>query len=202
MLSKCEKCGLSLLNCICNDIPKLNSQIEFCLLTHERELKRPTNTGRLIKMVMPDNTTIYEWKRKELPVELIKKIESEEYEAILVFPMESKGNKINTKSTRDSKKKILFILIDGTWQEARKIVKKSPYLLELGIFEFNPIVKSKFVLRRNIDDSHLCTVETAIELLKKVKEMENADILDKYFDRFINSYLADKSGHISKVLRQ
>jgi len=192
----CKGCGLSLLNCLCKDTPSMECDIEFWILTHGKEFSRPTNTGRLIKNVLQENAFIYEWKRTEAPVGLINKLNSGDYKTYLVFPAENSEIEKRVESFKnEDHKKIAFLLIDGTWQEARKMVRKSPYLSELPILSFEPERKSKFELRRNISDKHLCTIEIAIELLKVANEPEKSKELEIFFDRFIKHYLADKSGH-------
>jgi len=89
----------------------------------------------------------------------------------------------------------VFIIVDGTWKEAWKIIRKSNYLKDLPIISLDIERSSKFSLRRGQEDGNLCTVETAIELLKMNKENNISEIIDKSFELFLESYKAGMSGH-------
>jgi len=68
-----------------------------------------------------------------------------------------------------------FILIDSTWQEARKIYNRSPYLKLLPRMQLPVNQSSSYTLRRNQLAGGLCTAECAIELLK-IKQLEELAI--------------------------
>lgn len=77
-----------------------------------------------------------------------------------------------------------YIILDGTWQEARKIVNRSPYLQDLPKVMLNSSAPSRYTLRRNQKEQGLCTAECVIELLKINQEYELADELDLAFTQF------------------
>ncbi len=55
----------------------------------------------------------------------------------------------------------LFVLLDATWQQARKIFRKSPYLNHLPALSLQPKQLSHYRLSRSTRDDHLCTSEVA-----------------------------------------
>lgn len=59
-----------------------------------------------------------------------------------------------------------YVVIDGTWQEARKIYNKSPYLHDLPTVKVETSAASIYTLRRNQKESGLCTAECVVEVLK------------------------------------
>ena len=69
------------------------------------------------------------------------------------------------------------------------------FLKDLPIISLDIERSSKFSLRRGQEDGNLCTVETAIELLKMNKENNISEIIDKSFELFLESYKAGMSGH-------
>ena len=88
-----------------------------------------------------------------------------------------------------------FILIDGTWKEARKILRKSDYLSELPRISLQPNFKSHYDLRRGAAEGNLCTIEAAVEVLKINKEIENSQAIDEFYNLFLRSYKAGASNH-------
>jgi len=151
--------------------------MQLILLTHSRETQKSSNTGQLISRVMPDVKTII-WQRTEPDQALLKLIE--QGETALVFQQE---NAIHSDNISQYKH---FILIDSTWQEARKIYNRSPYLHDLPCIQFSTGKQSRYNLRRNQLDGGLCTAECAIELFHIAGLNEQADLLGKEFSTFIS----------------
>jgi len=200
--SSCDSCKLPKINCICDYRPALKSNIEFCLLTHESEFQKPTNTGRLIAECLP-NTRLYKWHRTEPDQNLLDHIANPDYQHWLVFPSDDPlhSNRIKYFELEEARaigKTSSFILLDGTWQQAAKMFRKSPYLNHLPLISMAPEQASQYTLRRKSQDHHLCTVEIASELLNIAGEVENSSILNDYFQVFSQHYLAAKSSHAVK----
>ena len=82
----CDKCGLPKITCICDRAPKLNTSARIWILSTEKELYRPSNTARLLKLVNPNSTEIFLWERTKRPEKLIDNINNEIYDTYLVFP--------------------------------------------------------------------------------------------------------------------
>lgn len=89
-------------------------------------------------------------------------------------------------------KRPLFVLLDGTWSEARKMFRKSPYLDRLPVLSLQPEQLSRYRLRRSSRDEHLCTSEVAALCLALAGEQRAAGILEAYLDVFTNHYLNAK----------
>ena len=193
----CNKCGLPVINCICDRAPKIKTNAKLWILSTEREFYRPSNTARLLKLINPHSTEIFLWERTKKPKQLIENIKNEKYETYLLFPVdedeeEEQCRKIEYTNTG---KVPAFILIDGTWKEARKILKKSEYLDKLPRISLEPNFKSQYDLRRGAAEGNLCTIEAAAEVLKINHEIENSEAIDGFYKLFLRSYKAGASGH-------
>ena len=201
----CEQCRLLRIACVCQYRPTIASAIEFCLLTHETEYRKPTNTGRLIADCVKCTRT-YTWSRTALDSSLQRELADPYYQHWLVYPSEDVGQKERItpleRQIKDSEgvaqKKHVFILLDATWQQSAKMFRKSPYLNNLPILSLSPECLSQYHLRRGAQAHHLCTAEVAIELLNLVGEKENASLLQDYFLVFSQHYMAARSGHAVK----
>lgn len=195
LFESCNNCGLPTVNCICNLAEKIKTDAHFWFLTSAKEFNRPSNTARLMKLLNPEATEIYLWERTKKPIELISKINSGNYEVYLLFPAEDEELKNRQVSYRRAGKIPAFIILDGTWKEARKIYRKSEYLKNLSIISLEPVGNSRFDLRKGADLGNLCTIEAAIEILKLNGEGVNATKTEKYFKLFLRSYKAGACGH-------
>ena len=88
-----------------------------------------------------------------------------------------------------AQKKPLFILLDATWTEARKMFRKSPYLTHLPVLSLQTGQLSRYRLRRAARDDHLCTSEVAAACLDLAGEPYAAQVLAAYLEVFTVHYL-------------
>jgi DTW domain-containing protein len=89
-------------------------------------------------------------------------------------------------------KRPLFILLDATWAEARKMFRKSPYLDAFPVLSLEPEQVSRYQLRRSRRDDHFCTSEVAALCLTLAGETRAAQTLEIYLDVFTHHYLQAK----------
>jgi DTW domain-containing protein len=89
-------------------------------------------------------------------------------------------------------KRPLFVLLDATWPEARKMFRKSPYLDHLPVLSLQPDQLSRYRLRRSRRDDHFCTSEVAALCMDLAGEPHAAQMLEAYLDVFTHHYLQAK----------
>jgi DTW domain-containing protein YfiP len=153
--------------------------MKFTLLTHSREIDKRSNTGRLVLEVLGDAAEQSRWDRLNPPASLVDEIEAGG--VALVYPGSSDENSDDLSGiTR-------FILIDGTWHEARKIYQRSPYLRKARRVSLQPDGVSQYNLRRNQKEDCLCTAECVIEILRCRGLNEYAERLQERFLAFIRA---------------
>ena len=194
----CQRCGMLPSNCLCKRLQPFTSPVNFWLLTTEKESFRPSNTGRLLSLVMPEATRSFIWQRTKAPVELIKLIQSEAYDIFLLFPEINQSMDVSRVKLSASTKKKAFILIDGTWKEAEKMLRLSPYLSKLQKVSFDHQVTSAYNFRRGATDQQLCTYEAAIEVLHGLGEVALAQKGKAIFDLYQKAFTATIHGHPMK----
>jgi DTW domain-containing protein YfiP len=191
----CNKCGLPKINCICDKARKIETNAKIWVLSTEKEFYRPSNTARLLELTNPHSTEIFLWERTKKPEKLIENISDERYETYLLFPVEDEEAQRRKVEYENTGKIPAFILIDGTWKEARKILRKSDYLNKLPRISLEPSFKSQYDLRRGAAEGNLCTIEAAVEVLKINNEIENSQVIGEFYDLFLRSYKAGAKGH-------
>lgn len=156
--------------------------MKIFLLTHEREFKRPTNTGSL---AIEGSNKIVErllWERVNPNKNLVRLIENND--ALLLYSNGEAEVDESSPIRVDDYENI--IIIDGTWQEAQKIFNKSPYLKKAPQFTLQTTKDSLYKLRRNQREGGLCTVECVIEVLKAKGNNDLASELALKFEEFNN----------------
>jgi len=194
-MKRCTKCGLQF-QCICPQIPSLKSDIQLSLLMHENEYQRETNTGKWLLQSLPQCRD-YSWSRVKPNPELQERINKPDSLSLLVYPSEeSIPLDEAVKLAGQQGKTPHFIILDGTWQEAKKMERKSPWLNHVQRVHLTPDQHSDYQLRRNQSDGHLCTLEVAGEILKCLGCSQEAEQLNHFLSYFSKVYHADKSSHI------
>lgn len=153
--------------------------MKIILLTHERELTKGTNTGRLVKDILGDNAEVIVWKRKE-PDERLVNILALKQAALLYPNLESESE----ASSHKQKNFDYLVILDATWQEARKMFNRSSYLNQAEKVSLTISKPSEFKLRRNQIEGGLSTVECVIELLRRDNNMQAATLLEDAFRTF------------------
>jgi DTW domain-containing protein YfiP len=125
-LVRCGGCRLPATHCICALRPVVPSSAGFCLLLGDIEALKPTNTGWLIADVVPD-TWAFGWSRTEVDPALLALLADPQWRPHVVFPTEyAAPSRAVTAPVVDDGRRPLFVLLDGTWSEARKMFRKSP----------------------------------------------------------------------------
>jgi len=116
----------------------------FILLTHARELGKASNSGQLIEQCFADIQRIV-WQRSAPDQRLLQLIALHQAagEIALVYPADKNPAAAEQQMFKH------YILIDSTWQEARKIYNRSPYLHSLPCVRLAVGQVSRYSLRRN-----------------------------------------------------
>ncbi|MCU5773884.1 DTW domain-containing protein [Erwiniaceae bacterium BAC15a-03b] len=192
---RCQRCLLPEKNCLCVTISPQLARSRFLLVMFDTEPMKPSNTGRLIADILPD-TRAFGWSRTEPDAALLAAVQDPAVQPMVVFP-ESYADAgrpvLNTPPL--SGKPPLFIMLDGTWTEARKMFRKSPWLDALPVMSLSLTTVSEYTLRESHGAGQHCTAEVAAELLAQAGDSAAAGALTQHFSLFRQRYLAGKPHH-------
>jgi DTW domain-containing protein len=220
-LIRCPQCLLGTQFCTCVHRRQLLTAASFCLIMYDDEVLKPTNSGRLIADLVPD-THAFIWSRTLADVAMLGLIADPRYQPYLVFPAEYAlpGQQLvqrivsatcapDTVTEPDTDKvdvletgkRPLLILLDGSWREAIKIFRKSPYLHSLPMLSFDAGSMAKYALRKGSRDFQFGTAEVAAMALGALGEEGNCEALGLWFDLFIESSLLGRNRRSPQTLR-
>jgi DTW domain-containing protein YfiP len=167
--------------------------MKLYLLTHERELHKATNTGRLVREFLADEAELIVWRRTEPDPTIVKNCSTGMaallYPSSEIYPSsESESESEKTQALSDELVEggsiDTFVIIDATWQEARKIYNKSPYLQAAQKISLSSQDPSLYKLRRNQKPGGLSTVESVMKLLTMQNRHEASAKLADLFNEF------------------
>jgi DTW domain-containing protein len=196
--ARCAACRLIPSHCMCALRPVLPARgAAFCLIMAEFEALKPSNTGWLVADVLPE-TAAFGWSRTAVDPALLTLLAVGRWQPYVVFPGEfAADGRVVTESLGEPlpdsirpPQRPLFILLDGTWSEARKIFRKSPYLERFPVLSLRPEQLSRYRLRRSTHAHHFCTAEVAALCLDLAGDPQAAQTLEAYLDVYSSRYLA------------
>ena len=190
---RCAGCRLVASHCLCAARPAVDTRAGVCLLMADIEPLKPSNTGWLIADMVAD-TFAFGWARTEVDPALLALLADPQWQPYVVFPGEFVAlERVRTDVRPEPGKRPLFVLLDATWPEARKMFRKSPYLNPFPVLSLQPEQISRYKLRRSRRDDHFCTSEVAALCLDLAGESHAAQTLDAYLDVFTHHYLRAKN---------
>jgi len=153
--------------------------MKIFLLTHEREQHKVSNTGALALDIASDFVKRIPWQRTNPDREILELTANND--VLLLYPTDNNSEAIRISDFEN------LIIIDGTWQQSRKIFNKSEYLKQMPRANVTTGNASNYKLRRNQLLGGLCTVECVIEVLKLKGKESLAFKLHGEYERFNKS---------------
>lgn len=192
---RCAGCRLVPSHCLCALRPAVPTRAGVCLLMADIEPLKPSNTGWLVADVVAD-TFAFGWARTATDPALLALLRDPQWQAYVVFPGEyaAPARVVHCVQPPEpvaagTAKRPLFILLDGTWAEARKMFGRSPCLDHLPVLSLQPDQISNYQLRRSRRDDHFCTSEVAALCLNLAGDHVAEKTLAAYLDVFTHHYL-------------
>ncbi|MEH6554729.1 tRNA-uridine aminocarboxypropyltransferase, partial [Pseudoalteromonas tetraodonis] len=118
---------------------------------------------------------------------------NDKYQPFVIFPAEDvETDRVVTQVEPVAGKTPLFIFLDGTWREAKKMIRKSPYLDNLPVLSITAQKLSDYRLRVAPHAHQLGTAEVAIMVLALAGEVDASTKLEQHFIKFRDAYLLGK----------
>ena len=188
---RCAGCRLLPSHCLCGLSPAVPTRAGFCLLMGDIEALKPSNTGWLVADVVAE-THAYGWSRTATDPALLVLLQDPLRSPYVVFPGEYAAPERVVRrvpSVAEDGRRPLFILLDGTWAEARKMFGRSRYLDGLPVLSLEPAQASRYRLRRSRREDHFCTSEVAAMCLDLAGEATAARTLAAYLEVYTHHYL-------------
>jgi len=156
--NKCEECRRPQEICLCPWVETVSNDFPLLVLRHKSEAKESLNTAALLELCLKSFMMI---DGEVFEPDIIP----EDCSPIILFPSEG-AQPLESLIDQGVPDNALFILIDGTWKKARKILYMNPWLTELPAILLPP-VKSRYILRKKHDDGS-STLEAAAALMSSL----------------------------------
>lgn len=216
-LTRCSVCQLGVRWCICRFRVTATCGADFCLIMHRNETMKPTNTGRLIADVLPDNTFAFLYHRTEPDPTLLQFLARRHGSLYLVFPETYCGASADEvaasvppagaprREVFDADKvartpRPTFILLDGTWKQARKMFHMSRWLQHIPLVRVDIDHAATYQLRQGAHAGQVSTLEAAAAVLAATHDAATAALMRDYFAVFNEHYAASRDSRTPVAL--
>jgi DTW domain-containing protein YfiP len=153
--------------CLCAALPRIETRTRLVLLLHRDEERKPTNTGQLAALCLPNSTVLVTGDlARPLPTPLFR----DEERPLLLFPDPAAPP---LSSFVGGDKPIALVVPDGTWRQASKARNRIPGLAHVEGASLPEGPPTRYRLRAEPREGGLATIE-AIARAMAVLEGEAA----------------------------
>src|SRR5690242_398081 len=123
-LPRCLRCRRSRRACWCPHLRPVESATRACILQHPRERNTAIGTARMAHLSLPNSELHLGVSFEDHP--RVRALCAEEGTALL-FP----GDGATDPATLRGRAPRTVVVVDGTWSQARKLLKQNPFLKAL-----------------------------------------------------------------------
>jgi DTW domain-containing protein len=157
---ECARCGRPEVVCYCDAITPVPTRTRVLLLQHPREHGKAVNTARIAALALPSATVHVGVEFANVPA-VNAALSDPAHPAVLLYP---------SPSARDLEFEpppgpVTLVVIDGTWNQARQLVRKNPHLLKLPHYAFRPQAPSEYQIRKEPKPEYVSTIEALAHAL-------------------------------------
>jgi DTW domain-containing protein YfiP len=130
------------------------------LLQHPRERDKPIGTARMASLCLPQAELHVGIRWDDSPV-LKRALANREAPPVLLYPGEGARDVL----TDPPRGPVTLFVIDGTWSQAKSIVRDNAQLRALPRYAFTPPRESEYRIRREPKAAYVSTIEALVHVL-------------------------------------
>ncbi len=174
---RCPRCAMVERHCLCAEIRPAHTHCRLLLFLHRLELKRTTNTGRLLLLALSNSEVMLRGLRPESaapPAEAPRTFSN----AFVLYPYDDAEELTPATAARLlGQGPPTLIVPDGNWRQSAKIAKREPILRGLRRFRLARAADgpSIYTLRRRHREDGLCTLEATARALELIENAAGRD---------------------------
>ena len=175
-------------HCICSFLQTVPTETELALVIHRREAKKPTNTGHLAVKCL-ENSREFVRGDAEAPLDLTPLTRSAT--RLLLFPRED-AVVLSAEFVESLPRPITLIVPDGSWSQARRVVRRDPVLVEATAVLPPAGATTSYRLRHEHVDGGLATAEAIARALGILDGPDVQAHIERAFDAMVERTLVTR----------
>lgn len=147
--------------CFCDRLQQIPSQTRVVFIQHPLESRVAISTCRMAHLSLPNSELHVALNADEIPGLTEKLLKPG---TALLFPADD-ATDVDALQTRPS----TLVVVDGTWDNAKKLFQRSPLLKSLPRIGFVPPAPGNYRIRKEPADHCLSTIEAVAQVLEKLE---------------------------------
>jgi DTW domain-containing protein len=174
VMNLCLVCRRRLRTCLCEFIQPFATESRFLILMHPMEFKKEkVGTGRFSHLILKNSRILVDVGFDENK-DFLKLLSDPEYETYVLYPGEKVINlsQENPEASELSRKRLQFVVIDGTWPCAKKMMKLTTTLHHYPRVSFTTQRRSEFKVKHQPLPECLSTVESLHQVILELNRLK------------------------------
>jgi DTW domain-containing protein YfiP len=168
----CAVCARPQVACYCAAVTRFATRTNVLIVQHPRERDVPINTARIAKLALERCSIVNAVEADDHPLVQSLLARAANGDAVgLLFPGENTGQ-LQTLSAGTNP---TLVVVDGTWWQAAKILKRSPKLAGLPKYALAPAEPSRYRIRKEPAFECLSTIEAITDALVELEPRGTID---------------------------
>ncbi len=168
--------------CWCDALVPVPSRTRVVFLQHPRESRVPVSTCRMAHLSLPNSSMHVAWSPDADP-DIVEQVSGPD--TYILFPSEHATDLADLTDMPRT-----LVVVDGTWSNAKKFVRRSPLLRALPHVICHPDFTSRYRIRREPADHCLSTIEaTALALEHSERAPGRFTPILRAFERMVDIQL-------------
>ncbi len=156
----CERCRRPRTVCYCAALPRIETKTRVVILQHPRERQVAIGTARMATLALPSAELHVGVRWGEHPA-LARALTDPARPPILLYPGAGAKDILREPPTGP----VTLVVVDGTWSQARTVVRDNPVLQALPRYAFSAPEPSQYRIRREPTDEYTSTIEALMHVL-------------------------------------
>ncbi len=188
MRERCYRCYRPQSLCFCEAIPQVDNRTHVLMLQHVGERSHAFNTARIVCQALC-RCDLIAGHNRQIGEQLLPIKER----AGLLYP--SAHAPVLAELSAEQRPQQL-VVIDGTWHQAKTIVRDVPQLQTLPCYRLSPSSPGQYRIRREPNAQSLSTLEATVAALRELEpETEGLDQLLAAFASMVETQLGQLAEH-------
>lgn len=179
--SHCFRCYQRREICVCSILPTVKTRTEFLILRHIYESERPSNTGRFVALTILNTRIIACGGGDRLALSPIDDDLLRRPETWLLWP-DGVGIKGDLSASVPPAR---VVVIDATWQQARRLYRSMPALWILPRLILPGPARSRDRLRQQRRADGMSTIEAVATAVNILEGNEAGRPLEAFYDALV-----------------
>lgn len=189
MRQRCYQCFRPLSLCFCEAIPRIDNRTHVLILQHVGERFHPFNTARIVQEALRNCHLITDHNQRlgthRLPIQA---------NTGLLYP---RADAPSLTELSVAQRPDQLVIIDGTWHQAKTIVRDVPQLRDLPCYRLTPTTPGQYRIRREPDAQSLSTLEATAAALQALEpDTAGCEQLLAAFNKMVNNQLAHLASRV------